>query len=233
MSVNKDCDYVLTDKAKELNEKGLSKLNDNDKILNTQLINEVNSMGYYILKRSDLSFLDKEDLVLVPIVQKYSLLFESKNVKNSLFTYLGFKGNTISLNFLISEFKKDNDAWDVRRPITWNFTRRWAISNAILLIENTDKIEEYIELVKDPKTHDDSRFIVELLGKCNSERAFSFVKTLLNDTNHDIQWAALYALSFYKNHQEIIEDIKPFVFSQKKYLAEQAKKTIKKLTNNN
>ena len=32
MSVNKNCNYVLTEKANELNERGLSQLNDKDTI---------------------------------------------------------------------------------------------------------------------------------------------------------------------------------------------------------
>lgn len=83
-----------------------------------------------VLKLSDIGFIDKEDLVLVPIIEKYTSLFEDKRIRNELYTYLGFKGNTISYNFLINEFKKTNDYWDRNNPISWNFTRRWAISNS-------------------------------------------------------------------------------------------------------
>ena len=233
MGVNKDINRKLNDNIVERYNVFLGSLNNNDKVNLQLFLKEINSYGYNVLKLSDIGFIDKEDLVLVPIIEKYTSLFEDKRIRNELYTYLGFKGNTISYNFLINEFTKPNDYWDRNDPISWNFTRRWAISNSIAKLAKKEDIPELIDLIMNPNTHDDTRFIIERLGKSKDERVYVLLKSLLRDGNPSIQGGALFALAYYKNHaKEIIPLLEAFTTSEIDAHREISKKTIKKLSKN-
>ena len=68
MGVNKDINRKLNDNIVERYNVFLGSLNNNDKVNLQLFLKEINSYGYNVLKLSDIGFIDKEDLVLVPII---------------------------------------------------------------------------------------------------------------------------------------------------------------------
>ena len=229
MGVNKDKNFKLSENAEKFQMERIKNDSKHDLALYEQMINEVNSKGYYIKYIGQLSFIDKDDLVLVPIIQKYCKLFDDIRTERALLSYLGFKGNTVSIDFLIDEFKKPNDYWDRNDPNTWNFTRRWAISNAINIINDKTKEDDYIGFIKDPETRHDSMFIIEMLGRMKSEKAYPYLVKFLNDDDSSVVYHSIIALGYYKNHPELIPLIEPFLDSNHKPHVEEAKKALKKL----
>lgn len=230
MGISKNKNRELTDNVSQSYKTFLDSLNELDRQVLQDFLKEVNSFGYNALKLSDIAFIDRNDIILVPVIEKYILLFEDKRIKNELFSYLGFKGNTISYKFLLDEFKKPNDDWDRNNPISWNFTRRCALSNSIVKTANKSNISEVIDLVNNPNTHNDTKFIIEYLGKSKDEKVYELLLTLLNDNNSSIISGTLFALSYFKNHADtIIPLIKPFTLSNNKAHKQIASNTIKKL----
>ena len=206
-----------------------SKYSNNDRTIYKKLIKDINQKGYKISYLNEISFIDKNDLSVVPIIEKYLPLFENKGIQNYLFKCLGFKGNILSVDFLIKEFKKPNDNWDRNDTFNWNFTRRKIVSDALYIICDASKEKEYIELIEEKDTHDDCYFIILTLGKIRSENAIPTLIKVLRDDNLDLQYATIEALGYYKKHPELINYLTPFLNASYKPHKEIAEKSIKKL----
>lgn len=196
--------------------------------LTQRLIDEVNQAGYSIQFLFQLSFMDIEDAkVLTPIIKKYIGMFDRKVINNSLIADLGVKGNTDLTDFMIEQFRKPNDCGP--DTIGWNGSRRWAASNALLQFRDKSRLDEYIEIVENEDTCDDSCLIIKLIGKIKTEKSLRCLIRLLKSPNYQIQAWAIDALGGFGKYEEVEDLILSFLEDGHDLVREKAKSSIKKI----
>jgi HEAT repeat protein len=209
--------------------KFLSQQTKSDIIRIKELIEEVNSMGFFIEYIDQLRGMDKSDRCLIPVVIKYIGSFDNFKIEWTLFAALGERGFVEATDFLIKEFRKPNNEMIKLPDIAWNWTRRAVASSSLMNIRDTSRADEYIDLINNVDTHDDSIWFIKLLGDIKYEKAHALLVELLNDNSIDLQSSALESLGKYKNHPEVIPLIEPFIKSEHGALREHARKSITKL----
>lgn len=227
MGINKDKEFDVSDSyvAQKYKREILPKMSYKDIQLTKNLINE---KGYYIQFLFQLSGMDRKDAkVLSPIIEKYIGMFERKEINNSLIVDLGVKGNNISTDFLIKEFRKPNDYESGLGD--WNKSRRWAASNALLQIQDKSKLDEYIEIVENDDTCNDSYYIIMLLGKIKNKKSLQCLIGLLKSSNSTLQAEVIEALGNYGEYDEVEKKILPFLESDSVVLQEKAGKCLNKI----
>ena len=226
MGINKDPKYSVEDSiiATREKEKRLS-YSKHDRELYSRIIDEVNSKGYYIQYLFQLRWMEKEDFEIInDIILKYSLQFERKRTKYSLLWYLGVRGNYGATDFLLEQFRKPND---YEENMGWNFSRRGMCSSALLEIRDKSKIDEYIEIIENEDTRQDSFFFILMLGKLKVEKAIPLFVELLKEDNTDLQSAAIKSLAKFKNKIDLNPIMAPFLLSDNKVIRDNAKKALK------
>jgi len=198
-----------------------------DQELFKNLLDEVNSHGYQIQYYFELNQIDHNDLCLVPVLMKYIGQFDNTGASSALMRYLAYPAFTEATELMLSEMRRTG------LPKEGNQSEslyRQSASVALYGIRDPRYVDEYINLILDPETHDDCYFIILLLGKVKAEKAVPLLIELLNDPKSLIQSASLEAMWYFKNHQELIPYIEPFLQNDNKDLRRYAAKTIKKLT---
>ena len=226
MGINKEQNYsaqntVAGKRADEL----FASYSEYDKELIHKMIEEVNSKGYYIEYLFQLSWMDKDDFEFInPIIMKYSLQFENKRKKYGLINYLGVKGNTYVSDFLLEQFRKQNDYIE---NLDWNFSRRGMCSSALLVIKDKSKIDEYIEIIENENTRQDSHFFVLLLGELKVEKSIPLLIELLSEDNIYLQSAAIQSLTKFRKKIDLNPIITPFLSSDNDAIRGYAKKALK------
>ena len=226
MGINKDQNYLANNTVAGRREEELSvELSEHDKKLVHEMIEEVNLKGYYIQYVFQLSWMDQGDFeYITPLIMKYSLQFDNKRERYGLLSYLGVKGNVIATDFLLDQFRIENDYID---KMDWNFSRRGVCSSALLVIKDKAKIDEYIEIIENKNTHQDSYFFILLLGELKVERAIPILIELLEDDNPVLQSAAIQSLTKFKKKFDLNPIITPFLLSENEAIREYAKKALK------
>ena len=226
MGVNKDPKYSVEGSltAIRAREKLLS-YSEHDRELVGRIIDEVNSKGYYIQYLFQLQWMDKDDFEIInDIIIKYSLQFESKRAKYSLLWTLGKRGNYGATEFLLEQFRKPND---YEENMGWNFSRRGMCSSALLGIRDKSKIDDYIEIIKNENTRQDSFCFILMLGELKYDKASPLLIELLKEDNTDLQSAAIQTLAKFKNKIDLNPIMAPFLLSDNKVIRDNAKKALK------
>ncbi len=232
MGINKDKNQSATSYVVNLFENYVKpRLSQSDLNNYYELIAEINANGYYVQYWTQLKFADKDDIEIMPIIKKYINKMEDRDLKNLLYDVLGKSKSPLYTDFLLDEFRKPNipNAHYESDDLSWNFTRRWAVSNALWDINDKSKQEDYIELLTNKETRNDCVFIIWMLGKMKSEKALPYLIETLSDKRTDLQSFAIKALGYYKKHPELIEIIKPFLKSEYPACREHARGSLKKL----
>lgn len=225
MGINKEPGYSVQNtvagrRAEEL----FPTYSEHDKEIIHKVIEEVNSKGYHIQYLFQLSWMDKDDFELInPVIMKYSLQFENKRTRYGLFSYLGVNGNTDGVDFLLEQFRKPND---YNENLDWNFSRRGVCSAALFVIKDKSKIDEYIEIIENENTRQDSYFFILLLGELKFVKAISLLVELLNEDNSNLQSAAIQSLTKFKRKIDLNPIISPFLSSDNDIISEYAKKAL-------
>lgn len=228
MGVNRDksVDVSETITARQFRETILPTLSDNDVKLRKTIIDEVNGNGYYIQYLFQLSWMDKEDYIIIDdIIMKYALQFERRSFRNGLIQYLGKKGNIYATDFLLGEFCKKNGEHET--GILWNDTIRAATSSALEVIRDKSRVDDYLQIIDNEETRRDSYFIILLLGELRVEKSIPLLIKLLNENNINNQAAAIKALTYFKRKIDIKQLASPFINSENEVLREYAKKAMK------
>ena len=227
MSINKDINNNVDNAylAKKYIQEVKATLSECDLEISKKMIDEVNSNGYYIKYLFELSWMDKDDFLIIDgIIMKYATKFESWKIRNSLFRYLAKKGNYIVSDFLLEQFCKENDCQDGR---DWNFTRRGVCSSALEVIRDKSKINKYMSIVSDINTRQDSYFFVLLIGELKAIEAIPLLIGLLQENNIYLQSAAIQALSKFKRKINLKPLIEPFLDSKNEIIREYACHALK------
>ena len=216
----------------------LPQMTENDKQLHNLLVSDINSSGCDIRFTFQIPMLEREEKYkITPIIIKYIDKFDDMNMSVGLINDIGEKGNYIATDFLIEEFKKPNifrkkitdDMNERQKDIRWNGSRRWAVSNALLIINDKRRLDQYIELINDKDTRDDCFFIIELVGKIKTQKSWDCLISLLDDDNYKLVASALEMIKYYyKDHyDEIEEKSKMFLESDNSLFREIATKNLK------
>lgn len=226
MGINKEQNYSAQNTVAGKREDELvASYSEHDKELIHTMIEEVNSKGYFIEYLFQLSWMDEDDFEFInPIIMKYSLQFENKREKYGLINYLGVKGNIHATDFLLEQFRNSNDYID---KLDWNFSRRGMCSSALLVIKDKSKIDEYIEIIENENTRQDSHFFVLLLGELKVEKSIPLLIELLSEDNIYLQSAAIQSLTKFKKKIDLNPIITPFLSSDNDAIRGYAKKALK------
>ncbi len=224
---NKDNDVSETYAAQKYIHEIMPTLSENDINMTNMLIDEVNNAGYYIKYLFELSWMDKDDFDIVDnIIMRYVLMFDRWQIRNSLIRYIGKRGNYFVTDFLLELFYKENDYHEGK---DWNSTLRGVCSSAIENIRDKTKINEYINIIENPATRDDSYLIIILLGELKVDKAIPLFIEVLNKEDVMLQSAAIQALTYFKKNKELISVLTPFTFSKHEVIREYAKKALKQI----
>lgn len=233
MGVNKDKKLDISNGSAALKyvSEMLPYMSQNDIELTQKLIDEVNQAGYSIQFLFQLYAMDREDAkVLSPIIKKYIGMFEQNTINNALITNLGVKGNTIVTDFLLEQFRKPNDRMvDALDVSDWKGSRRWAASDALFHIQDKSRLDEYMEIVENEDTCDDSCLIIKLIGKMKNLKALRCLTRLLKSPNYQIQAWAIEALGNYGKYEDVEDLILPFLESEHDLVREKARESLRKI----
>lgn len=227
MGINRNLnnDVSNTYSAQKYVQEILPILSEHDLKLTNQIIEEVNSAGYYIQYLFELSWMEEEDFEIIDkVVMKYVLQFERWQTRNGLMRYLAKKGNYYVSDFLLEQFRKENDCVEGR---DWNFTIRGVCSSALEVIKDKSKIDEYIAIVENESTRQDSFFIILLLGELKVEKSIPLLIRLLGEDDFVLQSAAIQALTKFKKKIDLNPIITPFLESDNDAVRGYAKKALK------
>ncbi len=228
MGINKDRDFsAKKSMIATMEDEKYKEYSEHDKALHDALIEEVNNNGYYIQYEFQLSWLDKEDFLIVDdIIMKYSVQFERKKTRYGLIHYLGKRGNFYATDFLLEQFNKPND---YAIGTEWNTSRRGVCSSALESIRDKSRVDEYIKTINNADTRDDSFFFILLLGELRVEKAIPLFVEILSDDNSDYELKsyAIKALSYFKKKMDIKPIVEPFLCSEYEVLRERARRALK------
>lgn len=216
----------------------LPQMTEKDKQLHDLLVRDINAAGCDIRFTFQIPMLEREKKYkITPIIISYIGRFDRMDSNMGFIDYLGEKGNYAATDFLIEEFKKPNifnrpitdDMSERQKDIIWNSSRRWSVSNALLIIKDKSRLDQYIELINDKDTHDDCVFIIELVGKIKTQKSWDCLISLLDDENYKLVASALEMIKYYyKDHyDEIEEKSKMFLESDNSLFREIATKNLK------
>lgn len=177
----------------------------------------------------DLQFISSKERYLYPIIQKYIGKFDNMGFSGELIRSMGMRGNDEYVPFLIEEFKRD----DLKGTENEIFRYKESVAVAILCIKSKKYINEYIELIKTIENKKCLYFIIELVGKFKRDEDIPLVIELLSDENLSVRNAAVYAISNYKGHPELVRYLQPLLDDEEfkeKRLIPNVKNAIKKLS---
>lgn len=226
MGINRDRNYSAQDTVAGKREDELvASYSEHDKEIIHKMIEEVNSKGYYIEYLFQLSWMDNDDFDSInPIIMNYSLKLENTREKYGLISYLAVKGNIEATDFLLEQFRRQNDYIE---NLDWNFSRRGTCSSALLVIKDKSKIDKYIEIIENEDTRQDSHFFILLLGELKVTKSIPLLIELLNEDNIYLQSAAIQALTKFKKTVDLKPIISPFLSSDNDAVREYAKKALR------
>lgn len=222
LNKNPNLDVSNTITAKQYEER-FNTLSDKDQKLIYEFIKEVNLCGYQIQYTFQLAAFDKSDQCLLPIIIKYYTKIDDPNLKCTLIRCIGRSGQRDMTSFLLDEFRKPNT------DAPFNLSRRGCASSALYSMKDKRYFHEYIELIKNPDTRNDSMLIGTMLGKMKSEEALPVLIEALDDPNSSLQYMAIQALGNFKGKTELIQYLEPFLLSSDKTLRSYAKNAINKI----
>ena|GEM_PF-4787193 len=177
----------------------------------------------------DLRYISREEKYLYPIIKKYIGKFDNQGTSEMLIRSMGRKGNDEYVPFLIDQFKRD----DLTGNENEIFRYKESVAVAILGIKCEKFIDEYREMIKNATPKEALFYIIELLGKLKKEEDITFIVSLLSDENLYVRSAAVYAISNYKGHPELVQYLQPLLDDEEfkeKRLISNVKTAIKKLS---
>lgn len=228
--INKDRELDISDKiaAKQFDELVRHEESAHDISLLEELVNDVNQVGYFIQYYFQLQAMSLEDRNLYPIISKYIGRFDNPDFSIALLGYIGVPRLYEATEFLISVFEQPNKK---RFPEALLSTRQ-ASSSSILRIKDKRYQNKYRELITATDTHNDSCFLVELLGNFICIENYLFLLELLHDECVAVRSHAVLALSKYKQFaNEIIPTLQHMVEEDSSSaVREYAKRGIKNLS---
>ncbi|MFZ5968240.1 MAG: HEAT repeat domain-containing protein [Bacillota bacterium] len=135
-----------------------------------EFLKELNSYGYNFKTFEDVKAIYTDDKVLIPVILKHLDMVEELNYKEYLVRCLTKRGYTEVTEKLLNEFCSSN-----------NMTYKWVIGNALYEIRDARFINEYINIVKDPKNGSSRQMIVLLLGFIRSDKAKQALIEILHE----------------------------------------------------
>jgi HEAT repeat protein len=187
-----------------------------DILIKEEMIKEINSAGFELEDFNHLPSLKPKHKFLIPILLRYLGKFERLNTNEMIVRALGVKGFYDATSRLIDEYHKSDNRF-----------YKWAIGNSLSIILDQKYEDEYIEIIKNKANASSRQMVVITLGKLKSIKAIEFFIQLLDDD--DIDGHIIMALKYYKN-KELIKYIEPFLNHNKSWIRQEAKKSIKKLS---
>lgn len=203
-----------------------------DQDLFDKLIMEVSQHGYKV-DYYEIENLVKTDKCLIPVLMNYIEKFDNPGASSTLMRYLGHQGFDEATELMLNEFRRvdvkipeNRKKWESQDKSGY----RESASVALKAIRDRRFIDEYIELIENPQTHNDTFNIIELLGVLKVEKAIPHLLNLLHDPNVLLKCASIKALSHFKNKPEIILNVEPFLASDNNIIKKYATKTLRKIT---
>ncbi|HOA78529.1 MAG TPA: HEAT repeat domain-containing protein [Bacilli bacterium] len=185
------------------------------KLIDSQLLKEVNDCGYNYKNYLQIGAISKQDKVLIPVLLKHLKLLKSPQWKQIVVRSLGVRGFYDATETLLEEFhSSDNNSY------------KWAIGATIDNIKDKRYEDEYIKIINDKKNGTSRQMFVLLLGRLKSAKAIDSFINLLDD--EDINGHIIVAMKYYKN-KDLIPYIEPFLNHEKAWIRREAKKAISKL----
>ena len=179
-------------------------LSKDDKIVYEMFLNEVNDKGFDFSYIQEIKNVTNETLIkIAPVIMSYDMHFSDLLVNNELVLLLGRKGMNTFLDYLLDEFKKPNIYYKEK---VFNFSRRWALSNAIIGIKEKKYFSRYIDIIDDENTCEDSILLIIQLSKWKIEEFIPILIKFLSNPSYEIRVAAVDGLCRYK-HAELMEYI--------------------------
>lgn len=206
---NKIKKYEIKDSEKIYYQKLKEQLCEADIEVYNMIIRDINAIGFNIEFIQEIKFLSKKELhIITPIIIKYDNMFLDVKTNNELILLLGRKGCCYFTNYLIAEFNKPNIYY---KEGVFNYSRRWAISNAIIKIKDKTKIQEYINLVKNNLNSEDIILLIILISKWKVNEFIPLLVKLLESNSYEIRVASVDALVRYNkvelwNHIKLLEN---------------------------
>ena len=181
-----------------------------------KLIRQVKERGYEIKTIDDLMRMDESNKDLIPVLLEHLAEVTDEVDKEFLVRWLTVKGYTEVTAALIQEF------YSAKNP-----HYKWAIGNALSVIEDKSAYPELLKIVQDPKHGIGRQMIVYGLWKHNCDETKQVLISLLND--EDVLSHAIYALSRMRD-PSLIPYLEPFLTYQVTWIRNEAKKGVARLT---
>lgn len=135
-----------------------------------EFLKELNSYGYNFKTFNDVKTIYRDDKILIPVLLKYLDEVEDIDDKEYLVRVLTKESYFEVTERLLQEFFLSN-----------NYFYKWAIGNALYIIEDERFIDEYIDIIKDCSHGTARQMLVLLLGKLRNERAKDALIKILHE----------------------------------------------------
>ena len=203
-----------------------------DQELFRMMIDEINHLGYdvhYYFEIEDLLELDRR---IGSVILRFIGKFDNPGATETLMRYLGHNGFYEATPFILYEFRRDDviipesrKKWEKQDKKNY----RESASVALREIKDPRYVDDYIELINNPSTHNDCFNIIQLLGILKIKSELQLLFSLLDDKNPYIQCASIIALSYFKNNKDACFHIRSFLLSDNKMLRQHAKRALSKL----
>ena len=180
------------------------------------LLSDIAAEGYDVKSIYELENITKKDEVLVPVIIKHINLVEPPNLKEWFVRCLSKKGFYSASAFLIEEFKHNI-----------NGSYKWAIGNAIEIINDPSIYNDLIEIALDRSHKSDREMIVMALGRYKKNIE---VRKVLIDllSDKDVNGHALEALKKCGEVEDIVY-IEPLLSDANPWIKKQAEKAIRQI----
>ncbi len=174
-----------------------------DILLLDELVDAVNQQGYYIQYYFQLQTFSIEDRKIYPLIKQYINRFDNPDFSISLLGYLGVPKLYEATEFLLDVFSQPNK----KKFENAYMSTRQSSSSSLLRIKDKRYQNEYRLLISSKDTHNDSCFLVELLGFFVSQENYTFLVELLKDECAAIRSHAVLALSKYKEYAPLLKPV--------------------------
>ncbi|MCP3773885.1 HEAT repeat domain-containing protein [Paenibacillus sp. MZ04-78.2] len=181
-----------------------------------RLIEDVRNVGYEITSIDDLMKIGTKDKNLLPLLLKYLTEVDDESDKQFLVRCLGVKGFKEAMPILLDEYEKSA-----------NQNLKWAIGNTISLIDDEGNLPKLMEVAGDKKNGMSRQMFIIAIGQTKNSIALPLLKSLLDD--NEVVGHVIMALAKYQM-PEIISDLQLLEQHPVKWVRNEAKKAIKKLS---
>jgi len=188
---------------------------EEDLILMTQLLDEINTLGYYFSNIGRLT--DTEDVRFAPLLLDYFDRFKAIHFKTWVISLIRFKSYDRFVPQLLEVYKSTDDI-DIQQ----------SVSQCIFQISSRKYINEYLRIVCQPAYGLEHDFLMDVLCKLRVREVLPKLLSLVDSYPKKWRWTFLYYIHRFKD-PSVLPYIERFIDADDSEIRAMAKKAIIKI----